>query len=239
MLKRIAAPFREFGLAAGLMYVSGRMLQALSPRLGLRVYDLVAQPVSAQAPEGPRRGQELTMRRLHPGDPEVNVMPARPEIKESRFRQGAICLGAFRGPNFIGHIWFALSGYEEDEVRCTFETLPPAQTAFDFDLYIFPEYRMGRAFMNVWNGANDFLRERGIRYTCSRIARFNTASRNAHARLGARRIGRAIFLQAWTVEFMMATIPPYLHFGVSPNSRVLLRLDTARLETQSPAGRIP
>ena len=60
------------------------------------------------------------MREIPRGSPEIAQMPARPDIKESRFRQNAICLGAFQEDRFIGYIWFCFHAYEEDEVRCTF-----------------------------------------------------------------------------------------------------------------------
>ena len=64
------------------------------------------------------------LRLIAVGDPEIALMPARPEIKESRFAQGARCLGAFRKDRLIGYVWLAFGGYEEDEVRCTFEVVP-------------------------------------------------------------------------------------------------------------------
>ena len=151
-------------------------------------------------------------------------MPARPEIKESRFKQNAICLGAFNKGQFVGYIWFCFNAYEEDEVRCTFVLTPPGESVFDFDLYIFPEHRMGLGFVGIWNGANRFLRSRGIKFWFSRLTRFNLASRRAHQHLGWKRVGSAVFLQAWRVEFMMATIFPYVHVSMGKSGQVRLRL---------------
>lgn len=224
--QRLRAPFREFGLGAGLIYVAGRVLQRISPRLDLVYYELVAQPIG-DLPFLPERVlRQVELRRIERGAPEVARMPARADIKESRFDQGAVCYGAYRGDDWLGYAWFAFDRYDEDEVRCTFLTSPPGEAVFDFDVYIFPEHRLGRAFVSLWGAVNRQLQGRGIRWTFSRITRFNLASRSAHARLGARRIGWALFLKAWAVELMLASVQPYV--SASLRRRVRLRLEAPR-----------
>jgi hypothetical protein len=164
------------------------------------------------------------MRQIAPGEPEVARMPARPDIKESRFKQNAICLGAFQKSKFIGHIWFCFHAYEEDEVRCTFVLPEGNQAVFDFDLYVFPEYRMGLGFAGIWNGANEFLRSRGVKYSFSRLTRFNLASRRAHHQLGARRVGRVLVLRVWHVELTVATVSPCVHLSLRETDRLRMKL---------------
>ena len=224
MLRRVLAPFREFGLAAGAVYLADRALRALSPRCGLYCYELMAQPVPAGPLLPARRTAALQFVEIGRGDADVARMPARPEIKAQRYEQGARCLGVRRGGELIGYLWLAFGRHEEDEVRCTYELAEPARSAFDFDLYLFPEHRQGTAFAAVWQGANDFLRRQGIDTSFSRMTRFNLASRRAHARLGARCIGRALFLQLGVLEAMAATLPPYLALSVASSQRVRLRL---------------
>src|SRR5207244_10315742 len=120
---------------------------------------------------------------IRPGDPEIELMPARPDIKELRFAQNAICLGAFQKGKFIGYIWFCFRIYDEDEVRCTFLLTPRDEAVFDFDLYIFPEYRMGLGFMGIWNGACTVLWSRVLKYAFSRLIRVNEAYCRAHDHL--------------------------------------------------------
>lgn len=151
-------------------------------------------------------------------------MPARPAAKASRFDQGAVCLGVFRRDQLIGYIWLCFDEYEEDEARCIYQLSPRGQAVFDFDLYIFPEHRMGRSFSRIWDGANEYLGRRNVRYSFSRVTRFNTPSLRAHARLGARRVARAIFLQAWRLEVMFATIAPFIHVSLREDDMVTLRL---------------
>src|SRR5271165_2833783 len=224
MLARLMSPFKEFGFFAGLFYSVDRGLQRLSPNLRLFVYEFLAQPIPDVPLLPPRLSKGLEMREIRAGDPEVARMPARPDIKESRFEQNAICLGAFQKSQFIGHIWFCFNAYDEDEVRCTFVLPEGNQAVFDFDLFLFPEYRMGLGFVGIWNGANEFLRSRGIKCSFSRLTRFNLASRRAHMQLGAQRLGRVFVLRAWRVEFMVASMAPYVHLSLGKQDRVRLKL---------------
>lgn len=224
MLARLLSPFKEFGCFAGLVYAVDRILQRFSPHLRVYFYELLAQPIPEEPLLPARLAGVLEMREIAAGAPEVAQMPARPDIKESRFRQNAICLGAFQENRFIGHIWFCFHAYEEDEVRCTFLLPEGNQAVFDFDLYLFPEHRMGLGFVGIWNGANQFLRSRGVQLSFSRLTRFNLPSRRAHLRLGARQVGRVFVLRTWSLEFMLATVPPYFHLSLGEHDRARLSL---------------
>lgn len=224
MLKRITSPMTEFGWFAGLLYVVDRLLQRISPSLRLYSYELLVQPI----PEAPLLPGKLAaiyeFRQISKGDPEIALMPARPEIKESRFKQNAVCLGAFKKAKLVGYLWLSFGTYEEDEVRCTFVLPNDGQSVFDFDLYVMPEHRMGLAFAGVWDGASQYLRTRGVKVSYSRMTRVNVASRRAHQRLGTRRIGQMFVLKLWTVECTVATVAPYLHLSLTKHNRARLRL---------------
>lgn len=218
--KKLATPIREFGFWAGLAYIVDRVLSAVSPRTRLYLYELMVQPIPDKPIIPERFVQSLTFREIAEGDPEIDVMPALAEIKKSRFEQGAVCLGAWRKGELIGYVWFAFGEYEEDEVRCTFVLHPENTSVFDFDLYLFPEHRMGLGFASLWEGANRFLRERGVDRTFSRLTRFNIASRRAHSHLGWQCVGKALFLKLFQVEFMAATLRPYIHISLRRSNRV-------------------
>lgn len=222
MLRRIATPLREFGAGAGLLYLLDRALGMLSPRLRLYAYDLVVQPI----PESPssRRAGSIEVRPIAPDDAVMSRLPVPARVVRTRLEQGGACLGAFRQGQLIGYMWYCPRQYEEDEVRCTFVLEPAAQSVFDFDFFILPEHRMGRGFAALWDGANDVLRASGVRQTFSRVSRFNTASRRAHAHLGGRRIGQAWFLCAWQMQLTLATLPPFVHLGFGVRSRPRLHL---------------
>lgn len=214
LLARLSSPLREFGFAAGSLYILDQGLRRLSPQLGLFLYELMVQPITDRRLLPAGLSKNLTFRQIRRGDPEIQLMPARPDVKEIRFEQGAMCLGAYQRDTLIGYIWLSFGDYREDEVRCTYVLPADHPAVFDFDLYVMPEKRMGIGFLGVWHGANQHLQDRGIRYTFSRVTRFNTASRRSHARLGARRVGVAVFLKLWGLQLMVSAIRPYIHVSV-------------------------
>lgn len=235
VLQRITSPFKEFGLFAGLIYAIDRALLRISSELRLHFYEIMVQPIPDEPLLPVRLAKQTELREIKRGYPELDLMPVPPEIWEARFQQNAICLGAFQKGQFIGYIWFCFRVYEEDEVSCTFVLTPEEQAVFDFDLYLFPKYRMGLGFVAIWNEANKFLRSRGIKFSFSRLTRFNLASRRAHEHLGWKRVGSALFLQIWRLEFMIATIFPYLHLSLRKSQPVRLRLHPDALFPRSSA----
>ena len=223
-LKRLAGPFREFGWGAGTLYVLDRLLRAVSPRLGLYVYEFMVQPITGQPLLRPNLRRNLSFREIVQGDPEIALMPAREDIKRQRFEQGARCLGAYRKDQLIGYLWYIRDLYEEDEVRCNYALVDRAASIFDFDFYVLPEHRLGLGFLGVWHGANEVLAPLGVRYTFSRLTRFNVASRRAHAHLGWKRVGMGIFLKLWGLELMVSTLAPYVGATFHARQRITLRL---------------
>jgi len=228
MQKRLLGPFREFGPWVGLLYIADRILCSISSSLRLHVYEFMAQPIPSKPLLPERLGKQFVIREIRRDDADVARMPPRPAL-DSRFEQGAICLGGYsKNKNeFVGFIWFCFREYEEDEVRYTYLLPPGGEAVFDFDLYIFPEHRLGFGFVGIWNAANEYLRNRGIKSTFSRLTRFNLASRRAHAHLGWKRVGAALCLKAWRVEVTLATIRPYFHMslGNGYRARFDLRVD--------------
>ncbi|HVO87240.1 MAG TPA: hypothetical protein VMV45_01760 [Casimicrobiaceae bacterium] len=224
MWQRIASPFKEFGAVAGTFYVIDWLLRKVSRTAGLYVYELMVQPIFNKALLPANLSRNLTFAEIGQGHPDIERMPARPDIKAQRFEQGAHCLAVYRKDALIGYMWFCYGSYREDEARCDYELAQPERSVFDFDLYVMPEHRMGIGFVAVWHGATRYLHERGIRYTFSRLTRFNVASRRSHAHLGWRRIAHAVFLRLGKVEAMFATLPPHFALTWSDRQRVRLRL---------------
>ena len=224
MLDKFTTPLKEFGIFAGALYLLDRLLAGISPNLRLFCYELMVQPIPDKPMFPVSMTKSLDIREIKRGDPELDLMPVPPEIIEFRLKQNAICLGVFKKAKFIGYIWFRFGAYEEDEVRCAFLLVPENEAVFDFDLYLFPEHRLGLGFIGIWEKANKFLYERGIRYTFSRLTRFNLASRKAHNHLGWKRVGQAFFLKAWRLELMISTIAPYLGLSLGESGRINLKL---------------
>ncbi len=206
------------------MYLAARALNYCNHRCNLFKYYLVAQPVSDTVRLLGQRGKSIVVRRVEPGDAALKQMNRPVKTLEQRFAQGSICLGAFKDKELAGYMWLHFSAYPEDEVRCSFEPEPASDTAWDFDIFIFPEYRLGYAFSRLWDEADTLLRARGVRWTMSRISAFNSASFASHSRMGLKTIGSAIYIVGFKYQLMLATIPPYLHFSSDSCSHPTLRL---------------
>ncbi|MCW5632286.1 MAG: hypothetical protein KIT17_03040 [Rubrivivax sp.] len=225
MWEKLGAALREFGAAAGLLYLIDRALRRLSPRTGLVVYELMCQPIDGRPLLPERMARHIEFREIERGHPDVDRMPARPEIKQARFDNGARCLGVQRKGVLLGYLWLSPGNYAEDEVRCVYALPVGGRAVFDFDLYLFPEHRMGTGFVALWHAANRYLHGLGVQASYSRMTRFNVASRRAHLRLGSLIVGRAFFVQLWRLEVMLASLRPY--FALSWGARArgpLLRL---------------
>lgn len=241
MWSKVSDAFKEFGFLPGLLYLGDRVLRRLSSNLGIYVYELMVQPIGGKPLLPANLAKNLVVVELDRDHPDVESMPARKEIKAARFEQGAICLGVYRKEKLIGYSWFCFNVYQEDEVRCTYELAAPEESVFDFDFYVLPEHRMGIGFVAVWHGVNQYLGAQGVRYTFSRLTRFNVASRRAHAHLGWKRVGQAVVLQAWGFEAMFATLKPYAWISWRGSRRAKLRLapDVLVSDQTQAAGDVP
>lgn len=208
-------------------YATARLLE-IATRGTVRViaYRFVAQPVPECGEPLPARAGTIELRRLQADDPLVAQFPRPPAVIARRFRVGAQCLAAAKGGKLIGFLWFKESEYDEDEVRCRYR-FDPNTAVWDFDVYIDPDFRFGRLFARLWDYAHRELRARGYRWTVSRISAFNPASLAAHARLGARALGGALFLVIGRVQVSLMSVAPYFHIGWRDDMRPTLYLDHA------------
>ena len=234
MLGKLAGAIKEFGWVAGILYVADRALRALSPRLGLFVYELMAQPIPDKPLLSASMVRKLCFAEIGRGHAALAQMPAPALVIQSRFDQQAVCLGTWRDGVLLGYIWLCFDCYREDEVRCDYVIGQVPGSVFDFDLYILPEHRMGLAFAAVWHGANEYLRARGVKRSFSRLSRFNTASRRSHAHFKWQRVGRLVVLVLWRVEVMLADVSPYVTVSASLRQRAQLRLHPAGEEARGP-----
>ncbi len=234
MIKRIIQPFKEFGFLAGLLYLADQFLILTKSKCRLFCYEFMVQPVPDKSIAPKSFSRLVEIREIKPGDPELSLMPPPENVLADRFDQPTICLGAFQNQKIIAYQWFCFGPYQEDEVRCTLIPLPEKQAVFDFDIYVFPEHRLGIAFVGLWDGANSYLRNKGIRYTCSRVSRFNLESRTAHAHMKWRCAGRAIFIKLVRWQIMLATLSPFVHLSLGEGTfpRVKLRSDTVLQDMQ-------
>lgn len=224
-LQRIKRNFAELGPKDGLLYLTSRCLEALSRgRARIIRYYFVAQPVPAAGARSVRANPRHPVTPTAPGDPVVAAFPRPQTVIANRFHNGDLCLTAHADGRFAGFLWLARNAYDEDEVRCRYELAVPAQSAWDYDVYVEPDFRIGRTFMRLWDAANQHLAADGVRWSFSRISAFNPVSMQAHGRLGIRRLVTATFLCLGPLQIAVTNTRPRLHLSWSASHRPTLRL---------------
>lgn len=208
------------------LYLVSRCLEKISGGTARLIrYDLVAQPVrpTSQEPENTRPSTTL-VDICRPDSPFVREFPRPAEIIAWRFRQGHECLCAAVGGRFAGYLWLARDHYDEDEVRCRFILACPAQSVWDYDVYVEPRFRIGRTFSRLWQYADRHLSSQGVGWSFSRISAFNRDSLKAHSRLGATRMFSATFLCIGKMQITITSRLPLIHVSLSENCRPTLEL---------------
>jgi hypothetical protein len=106
----------------------------------------------------------------------------------------------------VGFLWLLLGSYQEDEVRARYTPLPKDRAAWNLDVYVEPNFRLGFTFLRLWNEANKLLTTLGVSWTCSRISAFNTGSLTPTRTLGHSLWG-ALFFYAGRWQITLASIP--------------------------------
>ena len=215
----------QLGPVDAILYLVDRVLAALSGgKARLVKYHIVAQPLGLSGATRLRPDSKTVLALTPPSSPLCAMFPRPPDIIASRYASGGQCLSAMVGEVFGGYVWWQRGHYEEDEVRCTFELLDAQTCVWDYDVYISPQFRLGRLMARLWQAADDHLASQGVRWTFSRISAFNPASMTSHARLGAMRRESATFLVLGGFQVSMLAQPPYLHVSWHDSQRPRLRL---------------
>ena len=234
-MRRFKNAIDQLGWRNGCTYLIARLLSVISAEcLALHKYYFVAQPVTQKRWLSARRGASIVVTKISPSDPIIKAFPRPQAVIASRFGQGAICLVALKADEFIGFLWLTLGPYQEDEVRCRYIPLPKDSTAWDFDVYLHPEHRTGIAFMKLWDEANSLLTDRQVHWSLSRISAFNGNSMHSHARMGARRIGSAVFFSIGTLQLSFATVSPYVFVSTRRDCFPIFALDAQRNASSEP-----
>lgn len=217
MLKRLKDVFRVHGWADGSLYLAAYVLRRLSfGKVRLIKYYFMAQPVAPRPAGEPRPEGRIRVYRADTLDAVITQVQRPVHRLQARLDRNMVCIAAARGDEFAGYIWLCPDYYEEDEVRCIYRWKPAAKAVWDFDLFIAPQFRLGRLFSRLWEQAHASLRERHVEWTLSRIDAFNSASLTAHRRLGAQTVARGWFLAVGSWQWTLLSAAPYLHFSWSP-----------------------
>ena len=211
---------RELGALSGSVYVLSRALRTISPASGIFFYDWTVQPITGNRILPEKRASRYTHKIITGYDPLFKAMPILEELIEHRLRQQVECIALFKDEALVGFIWFAFGSYIEDEVRINFLLEPQDQSVFDFNLYIFPEHRLGYAFAAIWDVANRYLYGRGVRYTYSRITHIKRNSLASHNRLGASIIGWSITLKIARFELTITRKPLRVFWSLKDAKRL-------------------
>lgn len=223
-LQRIAARISQLGWVDGLFFFVARGLSILTRRrVRIVRYHLVAQPVPQNGPTM-RASPSLQVSFVNAEDPLVQQFPRQPDIIGQRFRAGSRCLAARAGDRFAGFIWLARGGYDEDTVRCRYEFSNPEVSAWDFDVFVEPDFRFGRTFSRLWDTANQQLSSEGVKWSFSRIESSNPDSLLAHRRLGIEKLFSMTFACAGPAQITFTRVSPYIHVSLSPQSRPTIQL---------------
>jgi hypothetical protein len=237
LLRRLYAGVR--GSVAALGWLNGglQVFDSALRRLSggawrLVKYRFVAHPVSA-ASLCHGRGASIEVRLLRRRNELPPAYPRPSAVLDQRYRQGAFSLAAWRHGELSGFLWLLCGSYQEDEVRVRYHLTSP-RSAWDFDVWVRPEDRFGLTFGRLWDEANRLLRARAVHWSCSRISAFNGDSLRAHAALGAVGIGDATFLICGNWQWMLATLPPYLHLSRRHGACPQLAFDTSALPHTDP-----
>jgi len=211
--KKLHLMIAQIGWRRAGLYLLRRVIQNV-PGCRLYVYHLVAQPVHV-LPQSLKTSSVYQIRQVSREEYDCTWFPRPAQIIQARYDQGCICLVAFKQEIAVGCLWLCPGPYREDEVRCCFVPMPARETAWDFDVYIAPPFRIGRLFALLWQATNTWLASRGVRWTLSRIDGLNVDSLRAHQRLGAQSTGSATFLLVGPLQIMFSSLAPYLHFSWS------------------------
>jgi len=212
-----AGTYKALGPKAFASYALARAASAL-PRVAYHRYHIVAVP-RAGMPGMPRGHavRALNTSEINYVAPDVDLTP---QTVEFRLRQGMRCLAAFRGERLLGVTWLTDKPFDEDEVAVRF--VPPPRAAWDTGLYVRPEDRGGRAFAALWAGTAEWLADRGLEWSVSRINDYNDGSWRAHRRMGGYRLDTLTALRVGDHQWIMSARPRHVRLRPAASAPVLL-----------------
>jgi hypothetical protein len=230
--ERFIRACREYGGMNLLLLSVHRLVQRCSGAAYIERLYLTRQPVApAAVGQTARRGAAI----------EVHVciaeraLPATftrlPGELADRFAQGATCVYATRDGELLGWLWFARGRFVDFNYPLEFVLPLDGSGAWDFDVFVRPDARIGACFVRLWAAASQAMHEQGVRHSYSTVSAFNPLSLKSHRRLGADVLGSALVVRLGRLNLVTAP-----RFGVW--LRGWWRADErAALELQAPAQR--
>lgn len=213
---------RQMGLTGWLFYAVDRALHRVSNgRVGVLALRFYVQPLPKERLVAVRDSDPVQVAPVSPASLGLAAFGRPVDAIRERIEAGSTCIAALREGELLGFMWLQQGTLEERLVRCHMRVEPSSRVVWDYDFFIQPRYRLGRLFGRLWDAATAMLRERGVEATVSWIRIENRASEQAHARLGAKRIGWAVFLSAFGRQTMITSFAPYLSHAGSRGTMTL------------------
>ncbi len=224
MLSKLEQLITDLGWAVALCYGLDRAFAAVCGCLALTPYLLVAQPIPKRRLLSGKRGRSIAVREVDAADLTDCEMPLTPELLAARRSRGAKCFGVFEDGRLIGFHCLALGPHEDEAVRARFVPEPAGESAWDFDIFLLPEKRVGLSFIRLWDEIFDYLRQQNIHWSMSYISRYNTGSLKSHQRLGAIAVARLVAVKAGSWQAFVMNVSPFLLISTGPRSRPVIRV---------------
>jgi hypothetical protein len=216
--RRLHALGAEFGATVACLYIVHRLVTRLSGgRARLVPYAFYAQPIGSGLLAAVRDDPNTSVEAASISDPVCVTFPRPASVVRQRYDRGARCYVARVKGSFGGYIWISRDRHLEDEVRCEYLLSEPSCSAWDFDVYVEPRLRLGRTLARLWKHVDEALTSEGLRWSFSRISMFNSRSLRAHERLGAVRIGSAVFVVLGPMQLSILSARPYVHASWRPS----------------------
>lgn len=221
MLNKIKTNIRLSGWWVTLAYILHRLLSKLPKRSGCYLYFIYEQPLKLPVPTKVQRpvNNRLSYHWYQEFDQVQQQLPRPIEVLKERFSQQTQCLLVHQDNEVAGCAWFAQQQYLEDEVRCTFDFSQLSESVWDYDIYVFPKYRLSRLFMRMWKHAEETLYSQGFTRSLSRITAYNIQSIKSHEHLGAKKLSWICFINILGGQLMFSPMAPYLHLSLSKQSQ--------------------
>ncbi len=223
-LSRVKAAVRAFGWGTATLYALSRALNRFCPYFSIGKYYVVARPTSYQRLLTADRDTGIMVLQITGDHPLIDALPRQRDEIARRFAGGAVCFLATRDNRVTGHLWVTLSPYREPFHRCEFAPQPPGRSAWDFDMWIAPEERLGFTFARLWDQCNSYLLGKGVSWTCSCVSAFNLSAIRAHQRMGMRKMHTLVFWSVGPVELLLANVAPYIALSLSRSTFPLIKV---------------
>jgi hypothetical protein len=236
MIERLHSAVTQLGRLDGALYLLNRGFARVGIPVTVSRLLYLAQPI----PEGPllgaREGSRIPVRRIPPDHPALVALPTPEATLRARAgNPGTVCFAAFDGDVLAGCAWLTIGRHDDEQFRVSYRPLPEGRTAWDYDFYVLPRYRLGFTFARLWDAVFTFLRDRDVGWTYSYVESGNQGSLRAHLRLGGQQIGKAVILRLGGWQFMLSSIPPRLHLSTGEGSRPVVSLTATDVARKSPA----